>query len=76
MLAALYFGHRKPNSLEGFFKEFIDEVRVLCAEGFSASDGKWPVILHSFVCNAPACAMLKNIKALNSLYFCERCVAK
>lgn len=76
MIAALYFGHSKPSSMEEFLKEFIDEVKLLHAEGFTADDRQWPVILHSFVCDAPARAMLKNIKAHNSLYGCERCEAK
>lgn len=76
MMTALYFGHSKPKSMEDFTEQFVTEVESLQSEGFSIDGKTWPVFLHSFVCDAPARAMMKNIKAHNSLHGCERCIAK
>jgi hypothetical protein len=77
MIAALYFGQNKPCPVEEFTEQFVEEFKTLLDTGFECNDGRrLPVALHSFICDAPARAMLKNIKAHNSLYGCERCVAK
>jgi hypothetical protein len=76
MMAALYFGHRKPNSIEDFTEQFVEELKSLQKEGFSIDGKTWSVVLHSIICDAPARAMMKNIKAHNSLHGCERCIAK
>ena len=78
-LVALFMGKTKPDSLDQFVGDLIAELCELKETGFqcscSDSSKRVSVTLHSFVCDAPARAFLKNIKGHNSLHACERCVA-
>jgi hypothetical protein len=75
-IVALFYGQSKPNPVTDFTKDFVEEVIRLQARGLSAFGKQWTILIHSFVCDAPARAFLKNIKAHNSLHGCERCAAK
>lgn len=75
-IVALFYGQSKPSSVEEFTGDFFNEMKHLQTNSFSVHDKHWPVVLHSFICDAPARAYMKNTKAHNSLFGCERCIAK
>jgi hypothetical protein len=75
-IVALFYGQSKPDPVEDFTNDFVNEVLNLQANGFSANEKRRHVVLHFFICDAPAIALLKNIKAHNSLFGSERCTAK
>ena len=78
-LVALFMGKTKPDSLDQFVGDLTAELCELKETGFqcscSDSSKRVSVTLHSFVCDAPARAFLKNMKGHNSLHACEQCVA-
>ena len=75
MIAALFSGNSKPNSVDDFLQDFIYEVKHLQENGFSNGGKTYTLLLQSYVCDAPGRAFLKNIKGHNSLHGCERCCA-
>lgn len=77
MLVALYVGTGKPNSIDNYLCDLVTEIKELQSSGFVPCDESVAkqVVVRSFVCDAPARAFLKNIKAHNSLHGCERCTA-
>jgi len=78
-LVALFVGKTKPDSLDEFVSDLVTELCELKETGFqcscSDSSRQVSVKLHSFICDAPARAFLKNIKGHTSLHACERCEA-
>jgi len=75
-IVALFLGTSKPNSLENFLEDFIEEMEELHVTGFdSGNSAVTPVILHAVICDAPARAFTKNIAGHTSLNACERCLA-
>ncbi|XP_065643005.1 uncharacterized protein LOC136074598 [Hydra vulgaris] len=75
MIVALYQGNSKPNSVNEFLKDFIDEYKFLKCNGVTHNGKNYTVILHSVICDAPARSFLKNIVGHNGLHACERCLA-
>jgi len=77
VIVALFMGPCKPDSVSEYLSDFVQEMTELQSCGF-ATDAQLqtvPVVLRAVICDAPARAFLKNIKAHNSLHGCERCTA-
>lgn len=49
----------KPNDLKEYLADFIDDAHELVLNGISYQEMHFTVELNSFVCDAPARAMLK-----------------
>ncbi|CAN8026464.1 unnamed protein product [Ixodes persulcatus] len=75
-VAALYEGDGKPENVELFMKDFVEEVSVLLTQGIHLNSKFYTVKLHSFICDAPARAYLKCIKGHTAYYGCEKCSQK
>jgi len=72
-VVGLYCGKSKPGDLEVFFGEFVEEAKQLVDNGICIGGSQVAVELNSFVCDAPARAMLKNVKSHGGYYACEKC---
>ena len=71
----IYGGYKKPVSVDEFLCEFVKELLQLCEnDEVALGHISYSVAIHSVVCDAPARAFIKVIKAHNSYYGCERCV--
>ncbi len=68
----LYGGIKKPNINE-FLADFVDEMTTLQVNGISLGNKLLSINIHSIVCDAPARAMIKNIKGHSGFFGCERC---
>ena len=75
-LVALYYGKRKPSSLDEYLKDFIDEYQILQENGITFGRCTLQVTLKAFICDAPARAFVKCIKGHTGYYACERCTIK
>ena len=75
-LVALYYGKKKPSSLNEYLKDFIEEYRILQENGIVLGTHTFNVKLKAFICDAPARAFLKCIKGHTGYYACERCTIK
>ena len=70
---ALYYGQHKPTNLD-FLNDFVDEYDVLRPNGLTFSGHTFSIIVSAVVCDAPARALVKNIKGHGGYSGCEWCV--
>jgi hypothetical protein len=73
-LIGLYCGYSKPTDASEYLSDFVAEMGKLASDGLEYQSKKIQIEISCFVCDAPARAFLKNIKAHNSYYGCERCM--
>ena len=72
-IVGLFCGKEKPESAAEFLSDFVAEVGDLITNGFILESNVLPVVIHSFVCDAPARAFIKGIKGLSGYASCEKC---
>lgn len=73
----IFCGRSKPQPLELFLEDFIDELLYLLQEGIEINTFKrYYIGIHSFVCDAPARAFIKCIKSLTGYSCCKKCVIR
>ena len=72
VLLGLYCGSAKPTSLDEYFEDFVNEV-VDLETGFAFEGLTLTLKLSSAVCDAPACAFVKNIKGHTGYFGCGKC---
>lgn len=70
----IYCGMTKPSDLNAYLADFIAEAREIVSSGIVIENKHFTVELNSFVCDAPARAMLKNVKSHGGYYACDKCV--
>ncbi|KAJ8937837.1 hypothetical protein NQ314_011698 [Rhamnusium bicolor] len=70
----IFSGRSKPKPLELYLEDFVNELSLLLQEGFKYNNKKYQIIVHSFVCDAPARAFIKCIKTHSGYSSCEKCV--
>ena len=72
-IVALYQGDKKPNDVNEFLREFLQEYDHLHANGLEINGKHFAITLKCWVCDAPARSFLKCIKGHTGYYACERC---
>jgi hypothetical protein len=72
-IVGIYCGSSKPNDLNAFFEQFVAECKSLVSNGLTVCNELFTVELNSFVCDAPARAMVKNIKGHSGYFGCDKC---
>ena len=72
---SISFGSTKPDSLD-FLRENIDELKEIMQGGLEIDDRLMAVKVRAVVCDAPARALVKDVKNHNAYYGCERCHQK
>lgn len=75
-LVALYCGGKKPQPVDEFLKDFLEEYKELSQDGLLVNGKRLGVLIISFICDAPARSFLKCIKGHTGYYACERCEIK
>ena len=75
-VACLFCGKKKPDPVDSYLDDFINEVKELQRTGFQYNNHLYEVHLSAFTCDAPARAYLKCIKGHNAYNSCERCIIK
>lgn len=71
---ALFVGQTKPSSVHEYLSDFIREMRNVLSNGLTVQGKTYQVILHAFICDAPARSFLKGVKGHSGYNSCERCV--
>lgn len=69
----IFYGHSKPSPLHLYLADFIEELSLLLKNGLKVNDRYYSIKIHTFVCDAPARAYIKQIKNHNGYSCCERC---
>ncbi len=72
---ALCLGSSKPKDLH-FLDDTVDALAELLEEGLDCDGRHINIELRCIVCDAPARAMVKNVKLYSGYYGCDRCTQK
>lgn len=73
---AIYCGDSKPQSVNDYLSDFVNEINILSENGFVYNNKIYFVKIKSIVCDTPARAFIKCIKGHGGYYSCERCNVK
>lgn len=72
-IVGLFCGISKPKSVFEYLSTFVEDLEHLLTNGIVYGSKKLKVIVSSFVCDAPARAFVKHIKAHNGYSGCDKC---
>lgn len=72
----IFGGRSKPNFLEEFLIDFVNEATLLIRNGLTIENKQYTFHIAGFVCDIPACSFIKCTKDYSGFYACERCTAK
>lgn len=73
-IVGIYRGRTKPQNAMDFFQDFMDEVNCIITNGGIVFEGtKMPIVLRSFIADAPARALILNHKSHISSNPCSKC---
>jgi hypothetical protein len=72
-VVGLFCGKEKPRNAAEFMLDFVTEAVELMTSGLNYESNWYPVVIHSFVCDAPARAFIKGIKCHSGYSSCEKC---
>ena len=73
---ALFYGETKPDSLEDYLHDFLEELDLLKLNGIEFNSQKLSFDIKCFLCDAPARSFLKCIVGHTGYYACECCLMK
>lgn len=72
-MVGLFCGRGKPDPLELYLNDFIKELNFLISNNIEYGNSVFKIKIRSFICDAPARAMLKMIMGHTSKHGCEKC---
>ncbi|KAL4713328.1 hypothetical protein ACJJTC_012400 [Scirpophaga incertulas] len=70
----IFCGNSKPDPLDIYLEDFIQELDLLVQNGLLCNDRIISVSVHCFVCDMPARSFLKNVKSHNGYSSCDKCI--
>jgi len=72
-VVGVFCGHSKPQNIADFLADFVSEMKTLLNDGVELAETRFELTLHSFVCDTPARAMIKNVKGPTGYFGCDKC---
>lgn len=72
---AIFCGSSKP-PLEEYLKDFVHELQDLLVNKLIFEGSQITIKVRSFCCDTPARAFVKNVKAHNAYFGCDKCIVK
>jgi hypothetical protein len=75
-VVGIYEGKGKPNDINDYLHDFVNEAYHLCTNGIEIGDKIVPFKIEAFVCDAPARAYITQIKHFSGFYGCGKCIIK
>lgn len=72
-LISLFYGYKKPQSIESFLSPFVTEMKGLEQQGLKIGNTNYCIRISCTAADAPARSFLKQIKPHNAYFGCERC---
>jgi hypothetical protein len=73
-IVGLYANDKKPSNMSDFFKDFVNECKLLFRDGITLSGRHLGVRINCILCDAPARAMVKCVKMHSGYHACDRCL--
>lgn len=70
---ALFCGNGKPDPLEIYLHDFLDEVNLLKEHGIIYNEKLYTFDIQFFICDAPARSYLRQTVGHTSKFGCEKC---
>lgn len=71
-LIGIFHGNSKPSNLN-FLTDFVTEYKTISAEGIDFLGTRYQVVITAVMCDAPARAMVKNVKGHSGYSGCDKC---
>lgn len=75
-IIGIWYGNSKPDDLEGYLSEFIEEVKDLTTSGYDFYGERIIFSIGNYILDAPARQFVKGIHNHNSVFSCEKCTVK
>lgn len=72
-IIGIFSGTSKPNNLDEFSREFLNEYRELNTNGLHFGEKIVYIDIHSVICDAPARAFVKCVKSYSGYHGCDKC---
>lgn len=72
-IVGLFCGTSKPKPLSIYLEDLITELSELIENGIRIKHKSFNIVLHSFICDAPAKAYVKCIKSPGGYSACDKC---
>lgn len=72
-IIGIYYGNKKPSSVENYLTPFINEYRQLQDEGIVIDGIRYNVTLRCIICDSPARSYIKCTKQFNGYFGCDKC---
>ncbi|CAG9769997.1 unnamed protein product [Ceutorhynchus assimilis] len=70
----IFCGNSKPCPLDLYLDSFIRECNNLKEDGLLFENRRYSIVIHSFICDAPAKAFIKCIKSHSGYSSCDKCI--
>ncbi|XP_049297352.1 uncharacterized protein LOC125771117 [Anopheles funestus] len=74
MIVAIYYGMKKPASIEHFLRPFVDELNFLMKNGVFIKNKKITIQLRAIIADSSARAYIKGVANYNSKHGCLKCI--
>jgi len=71
----IFHGHGKPD-VEQYLNAFVPQLYQLCLEGIQFEEFRIPVVIDSFICDAPARSFITGTKGHNAFKGCTKCTVE
>ncbi|XP_043483546.1 uncharacterized protein LOC122512008 [Leptopilina heterotoma] len=72
-LAGIFCGDSKPEDVEEFLYDFVEEIKEEIPNGVEVNNKKYDVEISALVCDMPVRSYIKCTKSHTGFYSCERC---
>ena len=72
----IYAGLHKPNNVDEYLHEFINEIAALERTGLMFKDKNYRVFISNVVCDAQARVFIKNTKSFSGYSGCDKCTER
>lgn len=72
-IIGVWYGYSKPDDLEGYLSDFIEEIKNLTTNGYNFCGKNITFDIGNYILDAPARQFVKGIHSHNSAFSCEKC---
>lgn len=73
MVVGVYYGEKKPENAEIYFRPFVEECKTLIQDGLTINGNTLRIVFRCFICDSPARAFVKGTMNFNARHGCQRC---
>lgn len=71
----IYQGAKKPDCFNDFMAEFVNELKVLVANGITINERSFSIRIDGFIMDAPAASSMMYVTPYNGYNGCRKCCA-